>query len=349
MQVSADFFRRNEIERKRRVIADLYARVEAVLSPMAGVTDMVFRAVCREHGADLAFCEFVSADGIVHGNEATRELMELGEDESPVGIQLFGSDPGRLAQAAVEAARLGPDLIDLNFGCPVKKIVKKNGGSALLCNVPLMEEIVRSVVQATSLPVTAKTRLGWSRESVNYIETTQMLQEAGACAITMHGRTRDQGFAGEADWQPIAEIKAVAEVPVIGNGDVTCGDDYLRPKRQTGCDAVMVARAAIGNPFLFAEIRAARAGRPWTAPTVDEVVATLLDHLRRELELKGPRTGLNRMKRHFASYLKGYPRVGELRKRVFATNELDEIRAAFEDYRRAHADFRLTPVGEAVT
>jgi tRNA-dihydrouridine synthase B len=341
MQSNGDFVSRNELARKRHVAAELYANVEAVLSPMAGVTDMVFRALCRKHGAELTFCEFVSADGILHGNAVTRELMELGPDEHPVGIQLFGSDPQKLAEAACEAARLGPDIIDLNFGCPVKKVVKRNGGSALLCNVPLMEQIVRAVVEAVELPVTAKIRLGWSGESLNYMETTQMLQENGVCAITMHGRTRDQKFSGSADWGPIAEVKSVATVPVIGNGDVRSGADFLRMKAETGCDAVMIARAAIGNPFIFDEIRAARSGVSLQAPDVDRVVETLLDHMAREIALKGPRTGLNRMKRHFASYLRGYPDVAELRKQVFATNDTEVIRRAFEDYRQAHSGARI--------
>jgi tRNA-dihydrouridine synthase B len=338
MQRQGDFSARNELVRKRETVAGIYADATAVLSPMAGVTDLVFRAVCREHGADATFCEFVSADGIVHGNEATRELMELGPDEHPVGIQLFGSVPARLAEAAREAEKLGPDLIDLNFGCPVKKVVKRNGGSALLCDVPLMEEIVTAVVEATSLPVTAKIRLGWSESSLNYMETTRMLEESGACAITIHGRTRDQRFSGVADWGPIAEVKAVANVPIIGNGDVWNGEDYLRIRAETACDAVMIARAAIGNPFIFDEIRAVANGDGWHSPGVGDVVDTLLDHMEREIVLKGTRTGLNRMKRHFASYLRGYPRVAELRKRVFATNDPSEVRQAFVDYRSAHRE-----------
>jgi tRNA-dihydrouridine synthase B len=339
----ANFFQRNRIAEKRAQVRALYAHDEVLLSPMAGVTDLVFRAICRDHGADVTFCEFASADGVVHGNQSTRELIELAEDEHPVGIQLFGSDPGSMAEAAREAEKLGPDLIDLNFGCPVKKVVKKNGGSALLCNVPLMEDIVRAVVEATALPVTAKTRLGWSQGSLNYLETTQMLQEAGACAITMHGRTRDQKFTGIADWTPIAEMKDVAEVPVIGNGDVWNGEDYRRIKSETGCDAVMIARAAIGNPFVFEEIDAVRRGIDHQPPDVDRVVTVLVDHLDREIALKGPRTGMNRMKRHFAAYLKGCPGVAELRKRVFATNDRDEVVAAFEDYRARNAGFRPEP------
>jgi tRNA-dihydrouridine synthase B len=335
------FFERNDLGRKRTVVRELYASADVLLSPMAGVTDLVFRSLCREMGADVTFCEFASADGILRGNPASEELLELGPDEHPVGIQLFGSEPAKMAAAAREAERLGPDIIDLNFGCPVKKVVKRNGGSALLCNLPLMEDIARAVVEATTVPVTAKTRLGWSEGQLNYLETTKMLQEAGACAITMHGRTREQRFGGVADWGPIAQMVEVAEVPVIGNGDVWCADDFLRLKQETDCDAVMVARGAIGNPFLFEEIRAAVDGEAYEPPTVARVVDVLLDHMEREIGLKGPRTGLNRMKKHFASYLKGSPGVSALRKMVFTSDDPDEARRFFLDYREEHAELRI--------
>jgi nifR3 family TIM-barrel protein len=327
----------HDLQRKRRIVRELFAHDPILLSPMAGVTDMVFRAICREQGADMTYCEFVSAEGVLHGNQSTRDLMELAPGEERVGIQLFGSDPHALAHAAQEAERLGPTLIDLNFGCPVKKVVKKNGGSALLCDVPLVERITRAVVEATNLPVTAKIRLGWSASTRNYLEVTEMLEAAGACAITIHGRTRDQLFTGVADWGPIAEVRARAGVPVIGNGDVWTGEDYLRIKRETACDGVMVARPAIGNPFIFAELKAAARGERYERPSVERVVATLLDHLDREIALKGTHTGLNRMKRHFASYLKGVAGVAELRKRVFAAVERDAVAACFVDFARNHA------------
>jgi nifR3 family TIM-barrel protein len=335
MTDQANFFLRNEIEAKRRKMRELFGRADVLLSPMAGVTDLVFRGLCREHGADITYCEFVSADGVLHGNQTTRDLMELAEGEHPVGIQLFGSDPARMAEAARAAEELGPDLIDLNFGCPVKKVVKRNGGSALLCDVPRMEEIVRAVVAATRLPVTGKIRLGWSRSTRNYLEVCAMLEEAGACAITVHGRTRDQLFTGVADWQPIAEIKAAASVPVVGNGDVGCGEDYVRMRRETGCDAVMIARAAIGNPWIFQEVKAAWHGEPYVRPSLAKVLATLVEHLDREIQLKGPRTGVNRMKKHFGSYLKGHAGIAELRKQVFRLTDRDAIVAALLEFRQA--------------
>lgn len=318
---------------KQRTVRAIFESAHAVLSPMAGVTDRVFRALCARHGADVTYCEFVSANGVLHGNPASFDLMELGENEHPVGIQLFGSDPGILADAARTAEKVGPDIIDLNFGCPVKKVVKRNGGSALLCNVPLMQEIVEAVVRAVSLPVTAKIRIGWSHDQLNYLEVTEMLQEAGACAITVHGRTRDQLFTGVADWQPIAEMVEIAKVPIIGNGDVVCADDYERMKRETGCDAVMIARGAIGNPFVFEEIRAREDGSPWSPPKVARIIDTMIEHLDAEIELKGAHTGMMRMRKHFSHYLKGHPGVSSLRKRVYEETERDSVVALLLEYR----------------
>jgi nifR3 family TIM-barrel protein len=329
------------LQQKRQTTSELYASARAVLSPMAGVTDRVFRSLCARHGADFTWCEFVSANGVLHGNAASFDLMEIGPDEHPVGIQLFGSDPGILAEAARTAQAQGPQLIDINFGCPVKKVVKRNGGSALLCNVPLMYEIVEAVVAAVDLPVTAKIRIGWSRSSLNYLEVTRMLEEAGACAITVHGRTRDQLFNGRADWVPIAEMVEIARVPVIGNGDVFCADDYFRMKRETGCAAVMIARGAIGNPFVFEEIVTREAGEEWNPPRIDRIVETMIEHLDAEIGLKGVHTGMMRMRKHFSNYLKGHPGVSTLRKRIFDTADRQEVVGLLREYAREHGDRRV--------
>ncbi|NNF07639.1 MAG: tRNA dihydrouridine synthase DusB, partial [Candidatus Eisenbacteria bacterium] len=276
-------------DEKRAYVRDLMDRAEILLSPMAGVSDRAFRGVCRELGADVTYCEFVSANGVLHGNPATFDLMEVGEEESPIGIQLFGSEPEVLAEAARTTEKIGPDIIDLNFGCPVKKVVKRNGGSALLCNTPLMEDIVRAVVNAVSVPVTAKIRLGWSKGTVNYLETTKMLEEAGACAITIHGRTRDEAFRGIANWDPIAEAKDNVSVPIIGNGDVWNYEDFAEIKERTQCDAVMVARGSIGNPWIFDEIKSNLQGGEWTPPTLEELFRKVVDHMHREVALKTER------------------------------------------------------------
>jgi len=326
--------RRPTLREKRARAREIFTSARAVLSPMAGVTDRVFRQLCRSFGADVTYCEFVSASGILHGNPASFDLMELGEDEHPVGIQLFGADPGILAEAARTAEKVGPDLIDLNFGCPVKKVVKRNGGSALLADLPLMREIVEEVVQAVDLPVTAKIRIGWTYTRPNYLEVTRMLEEAGVCAITVHGRSRDQFFTGEADWQPIAEMVGASRLPIIGNGDVFNADDWFRMKEETGCAAVMIARGAIGNPFIFEEIRARSEGRAYRPPEVAKVVEVMIEHLDREIELKGPHTGMMRMRKHFSHYLKGRPQVAELRKRIYQETERDAVVAILRDYAR---------------
>ncbi len=326
---------------KRQLAREIYASAPAVLSPMAGITDRVFRALCASHGADLTWCEFVSANGVLHGNPASFDLMELSPDEHPVGIQLFGSDPGILAKAAQTAQAQGPDLIDINFGCSVKKIVKRNGGSALLCNLPLMQEIVEAVVAAVEVPVTAKIRIGWSRTSLNYLEVTPMLEEAGACAVTVHGRTRDQLFNGEADWKSIAEMVEIARVPVIGNGDVFCGDDYFRMKAETGCESVMIARGAIGNPFIFEEIETREAGGEWTQPDIGTIVATMIDHLDAEIGLKGDFTGMMRMRKHFSNYLKGHPGVSALRQRIFQMTDREPVVELLRSYAKERGDRRV--------
>jgi tRNA-dihydrouridine synthase B len=320
------------LQERRDYVHGLMSEADVLLSPMAGVSDRAFREICRGHGADITYCEFVSADGVLHGNEKTFDLMELGADEHPVGIQLFGADPQRMAEAAVTAAQVGPDIIDLNFGCPVKKVVKKNGGSALLCNVPLMEDIVRAVVEAVDLPVTAKIRLGWSTGSMNYMETAAMLEEAGACAVTVHGRTRDQGFRGEAAWDPIAQITAAASIPVVGNGDVCSAEDFMRMKQETHCDAVMIARGAIGNPWIFREIKAALNGDAWQPPSLTERVRTVIDHLDAEIELKGEHTGVKRMRRQMSCYLKAFPGASALRQATFEHYDRDGVVGVLEDF-----------------
>ena len=323
---------RPTLHQKRTRTKEIFAKARAVLSPMAGVTDRVFRQLCRDFGADVTYCEFVSASGILHGNSASFDLMELGEGEHPVGIQLFGSDGGILAEAARTAERVGPDLIDLNFGCPVKKVVKRNGGSALLADLPLMQEIVEDVVQAVDLPVTAKIRIGWTYRQLNYREVAQMLEESGICAITVHGRSRDQFFTGSANWRPIAELVETSRVPIIGNGDVFSAADYLRMKAETACDAVMIARGAIGNPFIFEEINERNEGRDVHQPSAQRVIEVMIEHLDREIQLKGAHTGMMRMRKHFSHYLKGRPKVAELRKRIYQETERDAVVAILREY-----------------
>ena len=225
------------------------------LAPMAGVTDTIFRQLCKEHGADVTVTEFVSAEGIFRRNERTLEYLEFGEAERPLGMQLFGADPEHLGEAArmvVDWKR--PDFIDLNFGCPVNKIVSKNGGSSLLRDCPLLEKVARAVVRASSVPVTAKIRIGWNAQTVNAPTTARILEDAGIAALAVHGHTKEQGYSGAADWDVIAKTAAAVKIPVIGNGDLASARD-VAARMNTGVRGVMIGRAAMSAPWIFAEIK----------------------------------------------------------------------------------------------
>jgi len=286
---------------------------------MAGVTDRPFREVCRDHGADMGFCEFTSASGLYYENEQTWQLIDTEGEQGRVGIQIFGSDPAHMAAAArlLRARRM--DVLDLNFGCPVKKVVRKCGGSALLADVPLLERIVREVVAAADpVPVSAKVRTGWDESSVNYREVGLLLQEAGCVWVTLHGRTRAQKYGGRADWDAIARLVETLAIPVIGNGDVTDGASCRRLVEHTRCHGVMVARGAIGHPWLFREMKAAEAGTVVAAPTFREMCETTQRHLRLEVARRGEQVGCLVMRKHIARCFRGYPGASTLRKLLYA-------------------------------
>jgi tRNA-dihydrouridine synthase B len=227
------------------------------LAPMAGVTNTVFRRICKAQGADVLTTEFVSAEGILHRNARTRYYLEFQEDERPIGVQLFGAEPQRLAKAAravIDWVR--PDFLDLNFGCPVNKVVCKNGGSSLLRDCPLLARVANAVVRAAHpVPVTAKIRIGWDHRSVNAVETARILEQCGVHRIALHGRTKEQGYSGRADWSVIGEVAAAVGVPVIGNGDIASAEDAWKRRSETGVAGVMVGRAAMASPWIFSEIR----------------------------------------------------------------------------------------------
>ena len=291
------------------------------LSPMAGVTDRPFRDICRRFGADIGFCEFASASGLMYGGEATWQLVDTAGEEGLVGIQIFGSDPGHMAAAArlMHGRRL--DVLDINFGCPAKKVVKKCGGSALLADVPLLEKITRAVIEASPAPVTAKIRTGWDEDSVNYTEVGLLLQELGLPWVTMHGRTRNQKYRGQANWDHIAGLVEALDIPVIGNGDVVDGDSYRRLVEHTGCHGVMIGRGAIGNPWIFEQMRAVDQGLPAPAADFREMCLVTIDHIRGEVALRGERTGCYVVRKHIAKCFKGYPGAAALRRRLYATED----------------------------
>jgi len=304
------------------------------LAPMAGVTNTVFRRICRAKGADVLTTEFVSAKGILHRNERTKYYLEFVEEERPLGVQLFGAEPERLAEAAravIDWVR--PDFLDLNFGCPVNKVVCKNGGSALLRDCPLLSRVAEAVVKASApIPVTAKIRIGWDRNSVNATQTAAILEQCGIQRIAVHGRTKEQGYSGEADWNVIAQVAAAVKVPVIGNGDITSAADVLRRRRETGVSGVMIGRAAMASPWIFEEIKAALAGSESPVPpTMEERWKMIREHCEGEIVWRrDEKIAMKAMRARLMAYTKGMPEGARLRERlshVESIIQLDDIAA----------------------
>ncbi len=301
------------------------------LAPMAGVTDSIFRRLCKEQGADVMVTEFVSAEGIFRRNERTMEYLEFEDDERPLGVQLFGGDPDHLAEAArmvLDWKR--PDFLDLNFGCPVNKVVSKMGGSALLRDCPLLERVATAVVRAVAPhPVTAKIRIGWSAAEVNAVRTARLLEDAGVQAIAVHGRTKEQGYSGSADWDVIAAVAANVRIPVIGNGDVTGALDYAGRLR-TGVAGIMIGRAAMSAPWIFREIKHwQRTGELLPPPSLEWQWEFIARHCREVVEREGSEAhALASMRTRLMAYSRGMPQAKHLRGRfshVGSIMELEEI------------------------
>ena len=295
-------------------------RIESklALAPMAGVCDLAFRTVCREFGAGLTYTEMVSAKALVYRDAKTRALLRLGENEHPAAAQIFGSDAAAMGEGAALAREIsGADIIDINMGCPVGKIVKSGDGSALMLDPDKAMRIIESVRQSAGCPVTVKIRKGWDRGKVNAVTFAKMAQEAGAAAIAVHGRTRVQMYSGVADWDIIREVKGSVDIPVIANGDVFTGADAARILRYTGADMVMIGRGAFGNPWLFGEAAAALEGAPAPEPpTVAARVDTALRQFQLALEYKGEKIACLEARKHFAWYLKGIPHAAFFRDRI---------------------------------
>ncbi len=306
------------------------------LAPMAGVGDSPFRRICRRLGADLVWSEMVSAEGLARGQGGkSHTLLRFLPEERPLGLQLFGADPESMERAARLAARLGPDFIDLNFGCPVPKVVRRKGGASLMREPELVGRIARAAVAgAGGLPVTAKLRSGWDSGSLNYLEVAGRLWEAGVSAVALHPRTRTQLFSGRSDWSQIARLKAQSPGPVIGSGDVLTPADALEMFAVTGCDTVMVARAAMGNPWIFARARALLAGKPDPGePSLEERIAVALEHAALVVEQRGELSGVLVMRKHLAAYTRGLPEATGLRRELFACRTLAEVVGVFDRYR----------------
>ena len=297
-----------------------------LLAPLAGITDAPMRRLCHRQGAALTYTEMVSCKGMWYGDRNTGKLLYTYRDEQPVGYQIFGHEPEVMAYAAREISSMPGKLIDINFGCPVPKIVKNGEGSALLKNPDLIYDIVAAVVKNTDKPVTAKIRTGWDKDSINVVEVAHAISAAGASAIAVHARTREQYYSGKADWSMIASVKRAVDIPVIGNGDVTDGKAAISMMDETGCDLVMIGRGALGNPWIFREALAAWRGEEIPLqPSKDEKKAMMISHLEDLTELKGEYAAVREMRKHVGWYLKGVPGAAAFRGMVNNITDSNEL------------------------
>ena len=311
------------------------SEIPLYLAPMAGVSESPFRRICRRFGADVVVTEFLSAEGIRRENAATLDKLRFGADERPIGVQIFGGDPVAMGEAAALVTDVfQPEFIDINFGCPVKKVVKRNGGSGCLKDMGLVESVIRSVSAHTHLPVTVKIRSGWNEETRNPVTIGLRCQDAGAKALALHPRTRSQMFTGAARWDEIAAVAAALEIPVLGNGDIKTAEDAVRMQRETGCAGVMIARGSFGQPWIFRETRALLEGKPKpAAPPVEERFAIALEHARMAEEYEAdPRGAAIEFRKHLGWYVKGLPGSADLRRKLHAVDSLQEVEGIFADY-----------------
>jgi nifR3 family TIM-barrel protein len=313
------------------------------LAPMEDITDPSFRRICKINGADFMYTEFISSDGLIReGGKSVRKL-EIYDSERPIGIQLYGHLPDAMVEAALIAEEANPELIDINFGCPVKKIANRGAGAGMLKNIPLMIEMTAAIVKAVKLPVTVKTRIGWDDDSRDIVDVAEKLQDTGIKAITIHGRTRAQLYKGAADWTLIGAVKnnPRMKIPVIGNGDI---DGALKAKEmfdRFGIDGIMIGRASVGRPWIFRDIRHyLNTGDLLPEPTVNEKADIALLHLEKSLEFKEGKRAIYEMRRHLSNYFKGLPHFKETRLRLLTTLEVDEIRSIIEEIRKKWGDMR---------
>ena len=303
-----------------------------ILAPMAGVTDLPFRLLCKEQGAGLLCMEMISAKALQYKNKNTKALLSIHPQEYPVSLQLFGSDPKIISEMAKEIEELPFQILDINMGCPVPKVVKNGEGSALMKDPKLIYEIVSQTVRAIQKPVTVKIRKGFDDDHVNAVEVAKVIEEAGASAVAVHGRTREQYYSGKADWEIIRRVKEAVSIPVIGNGDVTSGERALAMREQTGCDGVMIGRGAQGNPWIFHElVEYDRTGVLSPRPSKEVIKATMLRHARLQIEFKGDYLGIREMRKHVAWYTKGMKGSAKLRDEINQVESYEELKQLLDE------------------
>jgi tRNA-dihydrouridine synthase B len=317
-------------------IRDVTVEAPFVLAPLAGLTDGPMRRICRRMGAAMVWTEMVSAEGLARDGGKSLALLSFTQEERPIAAQIFGSRPDAMAEAARKVAELGADVIDLNAGCPAKKIVKGGAGAALMKDPDLLREIATAAVQASTLPVTAKIRSGWDEEQMNAVDIARLLEDCGVSAVAVHPRTRSQGFRGKADWRVISEVARSVSVPVLGSGDVRSPEDAVRMLDETSCDAVMIGRAAVGGPWIFERSRRLiETGDPGRSPSLDETIDLAIEHLELMVEEKGEYRGVIEMRKHLVAYLRGFSGASKLRSEIVRMEGHAAVRERLAEARRA--------------
>jgi nifR3 family TIM-barrel protein len=323
------------------MIRDIPIYGDVILSPMAGFSDKPYRLICREYGSAMSYTEFVSVDGLLHGNDRTRHMLDFDPSESPMTFQIFGSDEIRIVEAARRIEQLGPDIIDLNMGCSVDKVSERGAGAALLKEPAKIGRIFTRLASTLSVPVTGKIRLGWDESSLNYRQVAKILQDSGACLIAVHGRTKAQAYTGQANWDAIAEIKQAVNIPVIGNGDIKSVADIERMKKYTGCDAVMIARAAIGNPWIFQR-------KDIDQVTLTEKARLIQRHLELMLDFYGEERGLMLFRKHIVKYVRGLSHIAQVKSQLIACTRPEQFIALMNEYEAKAAERQQVPVGHGL-